>query len=94
LGTIGVPLVLGRAQVLPCRACPPSLRLPAPRGATNGLQVWENLTWDRRRAFQLLPARRVNPAVCSGFLAKRMMGLEPTTFCMASGSWGSSLRAP
>jgi hypothetical protein len=24
----------------------------------------------------------------------RMMGLEPTTFCMASGSWVSGLRAP
>jgi len=23
----------------------------------------------------------------SGFFRERMMGLEPTTFCMASGSW-------
>jgi hypothetical protein len=29
------------------------------------------------------PAKRENRAVCNGFLAKRMMGFEPTTFCMA-----------
>jgi hypothetical protein len=39
--------------------------------------------------FQLLLAERVNRAVWSGFLAtKRMMGLEPTTVCMASGVVG------
>jgi hypothetical protein len=42
------------------------------------------LTFGPRSVFQLQPARRENRAVCSGFLAKRMMGFEPTTFCMAS----------
>jgi hypothetical protein len=30
------------------------------------------------------PRRRVGRAICRGILGERMMGLEPTTFCMAS----------
>jgi hypothetical protein len=52
---------------------------PAPM-ATAGVQM---LTFGPRNVFQLRPARGENRAVCSGFLAKRMMGFEPTTFCMA-----------
>jgi hypothetical protein len=33
---------------------------------------------------------RQQKAPCSGAFEKRMMGLEPTTFCMASGSWFGS----
>src|SRR6266576_3965770 len=40
-------------------------------------------------ATQLVPARDLNayqkPRICGAFL-KRMMGLEPTTFCMANAS--------
>ena len=42
------------------------------------------LTFGSRSVFQLRPAKRENRALCRGFLSKRMMGFEPTTFCMAS----------
>jgi hypothetical protein len=31
-------------------------------------------------------AGRAIPSVCRGIAAERMMGFEPTTFCMANGS--------
>ena len=51
------------------------------------------LTLGPRSVFQLRPAKRENRALCRGFLSKRMMGFEPTTFCMASGSWVRVLAA-
>jgi hypothetical protein len=38
--------------------------------------------WDKNLP-ALAKAKRKNPAIC-GVFTKRMMGLEPTTFCMAS----------
>jgi hypothetical protein len=40
--------------------------------------MWMGRIWDTRRQFM-----KQKPPIYGGFL-KRLMGLEPTTFCMAS----------
>jgi hypothetical protein len=47
------------------------------------ISAWNN--GDMRGWFDLVPGARAdgNPPTCRAFTKKRLMGFEPTTFCMA-----------
>ena len=65
--------------------CPPKQQFPW--WDTRGPERWRRLSSWPADARELASARiytRKNPRVCEGLQEERMMGLEPTTFCMAS----------
>ena len=61
--------------------------------SSTGLNLQLDITVTIRPIFRFVPNPRKRKAPITGAFFKRMMGLEPTTFCMASRvrSWSEAI---